>query len=179
VAGVCLAGSLLVSSMPAAGQTRLSLDAGAIFPTGDLADVNAVSPWVGARWEYQDVNALGQISTRTWFLRLGYGIMREDLPEPPADNSDGHYFDACIGGRAYAQSKFSPFFVSVSGGYAQYQFPGPSDTYHGATFNGGLGVRFGVLGFVLEGEARGHVVFLDGTDNFQFFTGIVSLGIPL
>ena len=30
-----------------------------------------------------------------------------------------------------------------------------------------------------EVEARGHLVFLDGADNIQFFTGIVSLGIPL
>lgn len=179
VAGSLIALALLLGAAPASAQTRLSLDGGALLPVGDLADVNAVSPYVGARFEVQDVNALGQIATRTWFARLGFGIMREDLPEPPADNSDGHYLDVCLGARAYASSKFSPFFMSVSAGYAQYEFPGVSDTYRGGTFNGGLGVSFRPVGFVLEVEARGHLVFLDGTDNFQFFTTIVSLGIPL
>lgn len=178
-AGLALLVISMFASAPAAAQTRLSIDAGGLFPVGDMADVNAASPVVGARWEYQDVNALGNVATRTWFLRFGYGFLQEDLPQPPQDNSDGHYFDACIGARAYAQSRFSPFFMSVSGGYAQYKFPGPSDTFHGGTLNGGLGIGFPLAGFVLEVEGRGHVVFLDGADNIGFFTGIVSLGIPL
>ena len=95
------------------------------------------------------------------------------------DDSDGHYWDLCVGARAYASSRFSPFFMSLSGGYAQYAPPGPSDNYHGGTFNGGLGLRLPFLGFIFEAEARGHVTFLDGADNIQFFTGNVSLGIPL
>jgi hypothetical protein len=164
----------------AGGGTRISLDAGGLMPVGDMADVQKLSPYVGARWEYQEVNALGQISTRTWFLRFGYGFMlKEDIPNLPDDANDGYFLDACIGLRAYASSRFSPFFMSLSGGYAQYAPPGDSDTGYGGTLNGGLGIRLPALGFIFEAEARGHLTILDGVDNVQFFTGIVSLGIPL
>lgn len=180
ILGLILAFLCTSSVASAGGGTRISLDAGGLLPVGDMADVHKLSPYVGARWEYQQVNALGQISTRTWFLRFGYGfMMKEDIPNLPDDADDGHYLDACIGMRAYASSRFSPFFMSVSGGYAQYALPGDSDTFHGGTINGGLGVRLPMLGFIFEAEARGHLTFLDGVDNVQFFTGIVSLGIPL
>jgi hypothetical protein len=179
VFGFILIAGLVAGSTPADAQTRISLDAGALLPVGDMDKVNDLSPYVGARWEYQETNALDRVSTRTWFLRFGYGLMVTDDALELADDSDGHFWDLCIGGRAYASSRFSPFFMSLSGGYAQYSPPGPSDNYHGGTFNGGLGVRLPFLGFVFEAEARGHLTFLDGTDNIQFFTGNVSLGIPL
>ena len=172
--------AIVGTALPAHAQTRLSLDAGILMPVSDMADVHDLSPVVGARWGYQDKSALGHVATRTWFLRFAYGIMQKsDLPALDPEASDGHYFDATIGGRAYAQSRFSPFFMSVSGGYAQYKLPGDSDTFHGGTFNGGLGLRIPFLGFILEGEARGHITLLNDIDNVQFFTGIVSLGIPL
>ena len=180
ILGLILALGFILTGGSADAQTRIALDAGGLLPVGNMADVHELSPYVGARWEHQETNALGRVSTRTWFLRFGYGfLMAEDLPELTDSDSDGHYLDACIGARAYAHSRFSPFFLSVSGGYAQYQLPGPSDTHHGGTFNGGLGIRLPLLGFVFEVEARGHLTLLDGTDNVQFFTGIVSLGIPL
>ncbi len=170
----------VATALPAHAQTRLSLDAGILMPVSDMSDVHDLSPVVGARWEYQDTNALGRVATRTWFLRFAYGIMQktDGLAVVP-DAADGHYFDATIGGRAYAQSRFSPFFMSVSGGYAQYKLPADSDTFHGGTLNGGLGLRIPFLGFILEAEARGHITLLNDIDNVQFFTGIVSLGIPL
>jgi hypothetical protein len=178
--GLILVAAATFLAEPAHAQTRLSLDAGGLLPVGDMADVHKLSPYVGARFEQQATNALGHISTRTWFLRFGYGFMlKEDIEGLPEDASDGHYLDLCLGGRAYAASRFSPFFMSLSGGYANFQAPGPGDSHHGGTVNGGLGVRFGLIGFVVEVEARGHLVFLDGADNIQFFTGIVSLGIPL
>jgi hypothetical protein len=177
--GLILVAGTLLGAGSADAQTRISLDAGGLLPVGDMGDANGLSPWVGARWEYQATNALDRVSTRTWFLRFGYGFLQKDDALVVADDSDGHFLDLCVGMRAYAHSRFSPFFMSVSGGYAQYQLPGPSDTNHGGTANGGLGVRIPLAGFVFEAEARGHLVFLDGTDNIQFFTGIVSLGIPL
>jgi hypothetical protein len=177
--GLILIAGLIVGSSPADAQTRISLDAGALLPVGDMGDENDLSPYVGARWEYQETNALDRVSTRTWFLRFGYGLMVTDDALNLVDDSDGHYWDLCVGARAYASSRFSPFFMSLSGGYAQYAPPGPSDNYHGGTFNGGLGLRLPFLGFIFEAEARGHVTFLDGADNIQFFTGNVSLGIPL
>jgi len=180
IAALVLLAGLMISGSSADAQTRISLDAGGLMPTGDMADVHDFSPYVGARWEFQQTNALGNVSTRTWFLRMGYGILqKDDLPAFEGTDSDGHYLDVCVGGRAYAHSRFSPFFMSLSGGYAQYELPGDSDTFHGGTFNGGLGVRLPLAGFILECEARGHLTFLDGTGNIQFFTGIVSLGIPL
>lgn len=180
IIGLILAFGILLTGSSADAQTRISLDAGGLLPVGDMADVHKFSPYVGARWEYQETNALGHVSTRTWFLRFGYGFLaKEDLPGLSDSDPDGHYLDVCIGARAYASSRFSPFFLSVSGGYAQYDLPGAGDAHHGGTFNGGLGIRLPLLGFVFEAEARGHLTILDGVDNVQFFTGIVSLGIPL
>lgn len=179
-----LVGLLTVATLaapPAQAQTRLSLDAGILVPFSNMSDLHGVSPLVGVRWEGQDVNALGRIATRTWFLRFGYGILQtaSEVTDLTGDNSNGYYLDACIGGRAYAQSTKSPFFVSVSGGYAQYQGPGDSDTFYGGTVNGGLGLRLGLLGFVVEAEVRGHIAILVDTDNLEYMSGIVSLGIPL
>jgi hypothetical protein len=180
ILAVVIVAGMLLANGSARAQTRISLDAGGLLPVGDMGDVHKFSPYVGAKWEYQAVNALDRVSTRTWFLRFGYGFLqKEDLPGLTDSDSDGHYLDVCIGGRAYAHSRWSPFFMSISGGYAQYELPGPSDTHHGGTINGGLGVRLPFAGFVFEAEARGHLTFLDGTDNIQFFTGNVSLGIPL
>lgn len=177
---VLVALAVLVTALPAAAQTRISLDAGGLLPVADMADAHDLSPYVGARWEVQATNALGQISTRTWFLRFGYGLLQtSEEVSSGADVSDGYFLDACIGGRAYAQSKWSPLFVSVSGGYAQYEAPGFQKTFHGGTLNGGMGARLGILGLILEAEVRGHLTILDGTDNIEFFTGIVSIGIPL
>ena len=180
IIGLILSVVLIVQFAPAQAQTRISLDAGGLLPVGDMADVQKLSPYVGAKWEQQNTNALGHIATRTWFLRFGYGFMqKEDIEGLPESASDGHFLDLCLGGRAYARSRFSPFFMSLSGGYANFQAPGPGDSFHGGTVNGGLGLRFGLLGFVAEAEVRGHLAFLDGADSLQFFTGIVSLGIPL
>lgn len=180
IVGLIILGSIAFLAPSAEAQTRLSLDAGGLLPVGDMSDLHGLSPYVGARFEQQNTNALGHIATRTWFLRFGYGfLLTEDSAGLPEDASDGHFIDACLGARAYAASRFSPFFLSISGGYANYKSPGAGDSYHGGTINGGLGLRFGLLGFIVEGEVRGHAAFLDGGDNLQFFTGIVSLGIPL
>jgi hypothetical protein len=172
--------ALCLLAVPAAAQTRIALDAGLLMPIGDMSDVHKASPLVGAKWEYQSTNALGNISTRTWFLRFGYGFLqKKDLPGLDENADDGHYLDLTIGGRAYAKSKFSPFFMSVAAGYAQYDLPGDRDALNGGTVNGGLGLRFGTVGFVIEAEARFHLGFFEESTDIQYFSGIVSLGIPL
>ena len=58
ILAVVIVAGMLLANGSARAQTRISLDAGGLLPVGDMGDVHKFSPYVGAKWEYQAVNAL-------------------------------------------------------------------------------------------------------------------------
>ena len=73
--GLCL---FLVLAGPAAAQTNLGVVGGALFPVGDFAETTDISPYIGARYELQDVNALGKVATVSYLVYGGYAFLLND-----------------------------------------------------------------------------------------------------
>lgn len=172
--------SVVLAAVPAGAQTNLGIGGGLLFPVGDFGDVADVSPYIGARWEMQDVNALGQVAVMSLLLQGGFAFLQTDsdyekLLDEAGESDDGGYFDIGLGLRMYSSA--SPVFVSVGGSYVNVNFPGPGDSENGAGLHAGAGLVLDTPSFKFDIEGRANVVFISG-DNLTHFQVLASFGIP-
>lgn len=183
VAVALLVVAVLAASVapPAAAQNRLSAEAGGLFPFGDFGDANSTSLYIGARFEFQDVNALGAVAVVSYLLRAGYAPLAVDSDVEDALESDGqstssHLFNAGGGLRVY--STRSPLFMSFGVEYLNLDPPGNVDSQNGMNLNLGAGLTWGREALILEAEVRGHVAFFSDIDNIQYMIVQGNIGIP-
>ena len=71
---------VLVLIVPAAtlAGNNLTLQGGALFPVSDFAETSTISPYGGLRFEFQDVNALGQTALQSVLIYGGYALLLAD-----------------------------------------------------------------------------------------------------
>ena len=166
---------------PVAGaQSNLGVTGGMLLPFGDLGDIADASPYVGARYEIQDVNALGQVAVMTFLVHGGFAFLQtdsdlEELLDEAGDTSDGSYFDAGLGMRVYSAA--SPLFVGAGLGYANLDPAGSGDSVNGFLAHAGAGLVVDLPSIKVDLEGR--VNFVAGEDdNYQHFQVLLTLGLP-
>ena len=174
-----LAATLLTLTMLTGGasaQSRLSLEGGGLFPLGTMGDDVDVSPYLGATFELQDVNALGQTALLGVFLRGAYAPLTvKDEAKTIYNDDSSSYFEAAIGVKAY--SKAAPFYITVQGGYANYSPPGLGSK-NGLATGLGLGLDFGGPAIHVSLEGRANYAFMQDIDNISFLTTTAAIGFP-
>jgi hypothetical protein len=171
---------LLAMAGTAGAASNLALMGGAMFPVGDFADATDISPYGGARIEFQDVNARGQTAVISYLAWGGFGLL---LPDPDVEaaleaagqDTDGTYFDFGIGGRVYTRSAL---FVGAGASYVNLSLPGPGDSLNGIGFIVELGLSFDRESFKFEIEGRGNAAFLEDSNDFQNLQALAAIGFP-
>lgn len=171
---------LLATAAPASAQNRLSIEGGGLFPLGNMSDVNDTSPFLGAAFEFQRMNALGQTALMSFFLRAGYAPLgtkdevKQSL-EAAGRSSDSSYFEAMAGVKTYSSA--APLYLAVNTGYVYYEPPG-IDGKSGWGMGIGAGISMGgeAVRFAIEGRA--NYAFMDGIDNLEYLSAVASLGFP-
>jgi len=176
-----VAGLLLAASGPATAQNKIVLEGGGLFPTGNLGDACSTSPYLGATFEFQRMNPLGQVALLGLFLKAGYSpLSLEDDVEASLDqqglDTDASYFEVALG--AKANSSASPLYVTAHAGYARFDPAGGGDGKNGLATGIGLGMGFGAPAVHLAIEGRANFALLSGADNIEFFTLTAKLGFP-
>lgn len=171
---------LLGASIPAAAQNRLAIEGGALFPMGSMGDYDEVSPYIGASFEFQRLNALGQMALGSFFLRAGYAPMQvkqevKDSIKATGGDDSSSFFEALLGFKAYSSA--SPIYLGVDAGYVNFSPPG-SGAKSGVGTGILLGMSFGgpAVRFAIEGRA--HYAFMSGIDNFSYLGAVATLGFP-
>ena len=172
---------VLVLAVPAAAQTNLGVVGGALFPVGDFAKTTDISPYLGARYELQDVNALGKVATVSYLVYGGYAFLLTDadfdaLLKSQGKDGNGGYFNLGLGARVY--SKSTSLFVGIGAEYVNYNPAGAESSSNGFGLNAGLGFATAVTSFRLELEGRGNIVFLEGDTHIGSFLVLIGLGLP-
>lgn len=170
----------LASAVPAVAQTNVGVGGGILLPTGDFGDFADPSPYIGGRWEVQDVNALGQVAVMSYLVQGGFAFLQTDsdleaLLDEAGDNSDGSYFDIGLGARVYSTK--SPFFVGVGGSYVNVDFAGPGDSVNGFGVHAGLGLVMDTEAIKVDVEGRANFVLTD-EDNLTHFQVLATIGLP-
>jgi hypothetical protein len=165
----------------AQAQNRLSVEAGGLFPFGDLGDATDTSLYIGARFEFQDINALGAVAVVSYLLRAGYAPMRvnddtKSALEQAGESTDSNMFNAGGGLRVYSTK--TPVFLSLGLEYLNLDPPGMVDSQNGMNVNLGAGLTWGRETFVVEAEVRGHLGFFSDIDNIQYMTLQGEIGVP-
>jgi hypothetical protein len=171
---------VVVAALPAGAQTNLGIGGGLLMPVGDFGDVADVSPYVGARWEMQDVNALGQVAVLSLLVQGGFAFLQTDSDlerslDEAGESDDGGYFDIGLGARMYSSA--SPLFVSVGGSYVNLDAPGPGDSENGGGLYAGAGLVIDTPSFKIDIEGRANVVFISD-DNLTHFQVLAAFGFP-
>jgi hypothetical protein len=162
-------------------QNRLSVEAGGLFPFGDFGDTNDTSLYIGARFEFQDVNALGAVAVVSYLLRAGYVPLRvkDDVKtalEQAGQSTDSNMFNAGGGLRVYSTK--TPVFLSLGAEYLNLDPAGDVGSQSGMNLNLGAGLTWGRETFVLEAELRGYAAFFSDIKNVQYMTVQGQIGIP-
>ena len=88
----------------AGAQTNLGISGGALLPLGDFEEATDISPYVGVRYEIQDVNALGQVAVLSYLIQGGFAFLQTDsrletVLDAAGDKDDGYYFEGGVGAR--------------------------------------------------------------------------------
>jgi hypothetical protein len=148
----------------------------------DFADTVEDSPYVGARLEVQDVNALGQAATLSFLVEGGFAILRTDAELKAVlaalgDTDDGSYFDIGVGVRAHSTAV--PLFLGAGVAYVNLDDPGSPGSNGGFGAYVGLGFTFGPESFRFEIEGRANAGFINDRKNIQFLQALVGFGFPL
>jgi len=178
--GVCLFSLLIAAALPVSAQNRLSIEGGGFFPLGNMEEAIDTSAYIGAAFEFQRMNALGQTALMSFFLRGGYAPLQtksevKEALESLGQSSDSSFFEAMAGMKAYSSA--APLFLAVSAGYVNYSPPGQNGK-SGLGMGIGLGLSFGgsAVRFAIEGRA--NYAFMDGTDNLEYLSAVASVGFP-
>ena len=177
---VVLGLSLFVPAPDAHAQTRFAVEAGAMVPYSDYGDGVDPSAWIGARAEFQSVNAIGQIAALSFVVQAGYADLEL------AGDVEGSGSLWALGGGVRVYSGALPFFLSGTLEYMSSSIDldqagdDPSADSFGAAI--GAGFRFDLQAAFVELEARLHAGF--GADDDagevdpRFTTFTVGLGLP-
>jgi hypothetical protein len=165
----------------ALAQNRLSAEGGALFPLGSFGDGYDTSLYIGARFEFQDTNALGQVAVLSYMLRAGYVPLRvkdsvKSALEMSGQSTDSYMFNAGGGIRAY--SSRSPVFLSLGLQYLNLDPAGSLGSQSGFDTALGVGLTWGRESVILEVEAQGHAAFFSDIDNIQYVVVQGNVGIP-
>jgi hypothetical protein len=176
--------AMMALALPAVAMAgnNLTLQAGALFPVSDMADANTISPYGGLRFEWQDINALGQTAVQSFLVYGGYAILFIDSDYESslvaADQSadDGGYFEAGVATRIYSKSNAA--FVGVGGSYVSYDPAGPSGAKPGAGLMIGLGLANDSPTYRFEIEGRANVAWIQDYDSIVSFMVLVGVGLP-
>ena len=171
---------LLAMAGTAGAASNLALMGGAMFPVGDFGDATDISPYGGARIEFQDVNARGQTAVISYLAWGGFGLLLADgdykkVLEAAGEDTDGTYFDLGIGGRVYTRSKL---FVGAGVSYVNISQPGPGSGLNGIGFLVELGLCFNQESFKFEIEGRGNAAFLEESADAQNIQVLAAIGFP-
>ena len=175
-------GVLVCGVVPeACAQNRVSADAGALFPLSNFGDMYDTSLYIGARFEFQDTNALGQVAVMSYMLRAGYAPLQlkdgaKTSLESLGQSTSSYMFNAGGGVRAYSAK--SPIFLSLGLAYLNFDPAGSMDGQHGADAALGLGLTWGRESVIVEVEVNGHAAFFSDIDNIQYVTVRGNVGIP-
>lgn len=175
---------MVVLALPAAALAgnNLTLQGGALFPVSDMADQNTISPYGGLRFEWQDINALGQTAVQSFLVYGGYSILFIDsdyksaLEAASQSTDDGGYFEAGVATRIY--SKANAAFVGVGGSYVYYDPAGPGESKPGAGLMIGLGLANDASTYRLEIEGRANVAWIQDYDSIVSFMVLLGIGLP-
>jgi hypothetical protein len=178
-----LAGVLLCLLVPAGAgaQTRLTLFGGGLVPFGDLEKVTDPSLEVGARAEYQPVNALGKRRLNSWFLQACWTPL-ETKPELEAalasggESADADLVVVSVGARIY--SRAAPFFLQVGGGWGLYDAPGATSSEDVADFHVGAGFLLPIPLLYLEADASLHQAFGSNDLSLTYLSANAGVSLP-
>ena len=178
-----IASALLVTALApdAQAQNRLAVEAGPLFPVGSFMDSHDTSFHVGARFEFQNVNALGGVAVLSYTLRGGFAVLSVDRAVESAldqlgESTSSSLVNAGVGVRAYSVA--SPLFFSLGVDYMNFNVPGDADSESGVEAALGAGVVRDFTSVVAELEFKGHAAFFSDVDDLQYLTLQVNLGIP-
>jgi hypothetical protein len=170
-----------VSALDAQAQNRLAVEVGPLFPLGSFSDGHETSLYVGARFEFQNVNALGGVAVLSYTLNGGFAVLNVDSAlesslEQLGESTSSSLVNAGAGVRAYSQA--SPLFFSLSVDYVNFNLPGDADSESGVDAALGLGLVRDLTAVVAELEFKGHAAFFSGADDLQYLILQVNLAIP-
>lgn len=177
-----LLGLALCLFLPAGAdaQSRLTLYGGGLVPFGDLEEVADPSLQLGARVEYQPVNARGKRRLNSWFLQACWTPL-ELKPEVQAEleaageSTDVHLAVVSVGARVYARA--APLFLQIGGGWAWYDRPGASSATDLVDFHLGAGFLIPIPLLYLEADATIHQAL--GSDDLSLTYLSVNAGVSL
>lgn len=178
ILGVCVVLTVAAMAIPASAQNRLSIEGGGFFPLGDLGDQVDTSPYFGAAFEFQRMNALGQTALMSFFLRGGYAPLQvksevKDALEAVGESSSSSFFEAMAGLKAYSSG--APIFLGVHAGYVNYSPPASSGK-SGLGMGIALGLSFGGESVRFAIEGRANYAFMDGYEDIQYLSAVASVG---
>ena len=165
----------------ARAQNRLAVEVGPLFPLGNFSDSHETSLYVGARFEFQSVNALGGVALLSYTLHGGFAVLSIDSAlesslDQLGESTSSSLVNAGAGIRAYSQA--SPLFFTLGADYVNLNPPGDADSENGFDAALGIGVVRDLTAIVAELEFKGHAAFFSGVDNLQYLTLQVNVGIP-
>ena len=172
----------LMAPAAAFAGNNLALQGGALFPVSDFAETSTISPYGLLRFEWQDVNALGQTALQSVLIYAGYGLLMADsdyktlLEAAGQTADDGGYFEAGMGTRVY--SKANSAFVGVGGSYVGYDPPGPPGGKSGFGLTVGLGLANNSETYRLEIEGRANIAWIQDRDSIVSFLVLLGIGLP-
>jgi len=173
--------AFLVMLASAAWATNLGLTAGILLPLGDFSDHADTSPYVGAHWEIQDVNARGQVALMSFVFQGGFAFLQTDGSFEKAldalgESGDGRYFDLGVGVRVHSAAL--PLFVTAGAHYVNLNPAGNAGAINGVGATVGLGLQKGTPQLKLGVEARVNVAALEDDVNLQHFLLLATIGLP-
>ncbi|MFQ5512180.1 MAG: hypothetical protein ACE5EO_10055 [Candidatus Krumholzibacteriia bacterium] len=172
---------VLVSASAASAQTNLGITGGVLLPIGDLDDVADVSPYIGARWEIQDVSPMGNAVVLSFLVQGGFAFLQTDPALEAAlaalgISDDGTYFDVGAGVRVYATA--NPLFLSAGASFINLDPAGAVESSSGVGLHVGVGFALAEDSFKLDIEARGNLGLLEGGGDIEHVQLLASFGLP-
>jgi hypothetical protein len=174
----------VVVATAASAQSNLGIEAGAIFPFGKFGDTTDPSPYIGVRWERQDVNALGQTAVMSYIIRGGYSTLKtqtafkNSMSLQGREVEDGTFFDVGLATRVY--SKKNPLFVGAGASYVDIDRVGnlSGDKTQGIGGFVGLGLSFGGDSVKFDLEGRAAVVAAWEGETLTWGQALLAIAFP-
>ncbi len=178
-----IAGVLLFAGA-AGAQTNLGIVGGILVPMADLSDRADLSPYIGARWEIQDVSPMGPAVVLSFLIQGGFAFLQTDkdleaVLDALGQSDDGTYFDIGAGVRVYSTA--SPLFISAGGSFVNLDvasIAGTGDSKNGFGTHVGLGFVLGQASFKFDIEGRASFVLFEGGGDVAHFQLLASFGLP-